>query len=109
MEKEAQRSRTSEEENLLARSKKKKKGLPDDVPEKTDAVMTENEGEVPAENGLPKLSWKDMVTGNLDLHGLSDKDEFGLLTDNKDLITVSSKDSWPCLVTSAKLKESLHL
>lgn len=33
-------------------------------------MMTEQE--VPADNGLPKPSWKDMVTGNLDLPGLSD-------------------------------------
>ncbi|OMP00966.1 hypothetical protein CCACVL1_03217, partial [Corchorus capsularis] len=56
----------------------------------------------------PKFSWKDMVVGNLDTNGLNDRDEFGPLTQNKDLITVSTKDSWLSLTTSDKLKERLN-
>lgn len=88
-----QRSRTGEDEDLfLARSTKKIKA--------SVVNLASNEDETMAEKETPLPSFKEKLMGSQIGMGLGDEDEFGPLDKNDGLISISTLDSWPCLVTS---------
>lgn len=75
--------------------------------------ISDDEIELPEEKEMadqPKehLSFSDKVRGKPRAKVFDQGDRFGALDDNEGLIQVFTKDSWPAIRTSPKLREALH-
>lgn len=78
-----------------------------------DVAMAESNGVpstgvAPTTVAPPKATFKEKVLGKFVPKDFYKEDEFGHITDNDGLIEVSTKDAWPCLRTTEKLRESLN-
>lgn len=108
----ALRLRSDEEDDLLARSQKKVKaknvvGVYE--VNISDASMEDKQSdEKKSEETPPKASFKDKLLGQFAPKGFSEEDEFGPIVKNEGFLSVTTKDSWPFLTTSEKLRECLN-